>query len=177
MPRSARRRAKQAERAKQAPASTTGLSCVVDTSGDTVLSKQACRDIAACNAELLQDASDDLKTLLCLVETIRLHHHACQASRRALAVDAKHEYMQVYEATLAKYAYIFDVCLVSFPRGTPTEKHGMAIAVAEDGLEKLGCFKPGWVNTSPNVANQELQHDFWACLRVFFIEYSGLSPL
>jgi hypothetical protein len=162
-----------------APASTVGLACVVDASNDLVLCEQACRDLLACNADLLEQARNDVKTLVHSQMIVKLHDKAQDPRRRVLVHDAKDEYNRVYFTTLRAYAYVFECALMSFPRGTPKEKRGMAVAVAVDGLDRLGCAQPSWLELCPNVARRDLQNDMWACMRHFYMEYSGIaiSPL
>ena len=160
-----------------APASTVALPCAIDASNDLVLCQQACRDILACNAEFLEQARSNAKTLMCLQKTMALHDNARDPRRRVMNSDAKNEYRQVYSETLRAFAYVFEVCLLSFPRGTPDEKRGMAVAVAVDGLDRLGCSTPSGLDLCPNQARFALQEDMWAFLRGFYMEYSGIADI
>ncbi len=187
MPRGSQRRARQRNQGHQghqgqqkaqglpAPASTVALPCTVDASNNLVLCEQACRDILACNAEFLEQARSNAKTLMCLQKTMALHDKARDPRRRVMNSDAKNEYRQVYSETLRAFAYVFEVCLLSFPRGTPDEKRGMAVAVAVDGLDRLGCSTPSGLDLCPNQARFALQEDMWAFLRGFYMDYSGID--
>ena len=207
MPRSARRRARRQKQAKEqdkdqdqdqdeeqdgqqqqgrglvAPASTVGLACVVDANHDLVLCEQACRDLLACNADLLEQARNDVKTLIESQKTVKLHDKARDPRRRVLVLEANDKYDRVYFEVLRAYAYVFECALMSFPYGTPKEKRGMAVAVAVEGLYQLGCTqpanRPSWLLLFPNVASRGLQNDMYACLHHFYMDYSGLatSPL
>lgn len=106
-----------------------------------------------------------------------LHDKASDPRRRVMHSDAKNEYHHVYAETLRAFAYVFEVCLLSFPRGTPDEKRGMAVAVAVDGLDRLGCTTPSELDLCPNQARFALQEDMWAFLRGFYMDYSGIVDI
>ena len=186
MPRGSQRRARQRKQGNQGqqkaqglppPASTVALPCAIDANNDLVLCKQACRDILACNAEFLEQARSNTKTLMCLQKTMALHDKASDPRRRFMHSDAKNEYRHVYADALRAFAYVFEVCLLSFPRGTPNEKRGMAVAVAVDGLDRLGCAAPSELDLCPNQAGFALQEDMWAFLRGFYMKYSGIADI
>ena len=194
MPRGAQRRARrrhqveqedeeQPQREQGLAASTVGLACVVDSNYDLVLCEQACSDLLACNVDLLVEARNNVKTLIESQTTMKLHGKAQAPLRRTLVLQANEKYDRVYFETLRAYAYVFECALMSFPRGTPKEKRGMAVAVSVEGLDRLGCkqpdTRPSWVSSFPNVAKLDLQNDMYACIHNFYMEYSGLatSPL